>query len=247
MVPRRGDSFSRKAGLRKASTLALILSTVALSLIVTSCGLPTVAYLYPPKDLTVQDNILSVKNNSRNYDDSEGTDQTYLGVEVFYRVYDSETAAENSIANLQSLSDTYTDDPDSFVTYAKSTYKFSRLRKKDTSASPLISIDAADESTYNIYFDKKAISDDWRLTDENSNVICYVTRTLDSNANTSSASFPEKDFQYGDSDYSGSTIASSDSDVFIVFFAVSFGVDQNGTVGQNVYSSPDIASSYATY
>jgi len=231
---------------RQSRAAILILSTVIITFLFSSCGLPTVTYLYPPEDLTVNEGILTVKNNSNNYDDSEASSQTYRGIEIYYRVYTSDPTA--IITTLNTLAATYKDEPESFLSLTTgTTYKFSRLRIKDTSAAPLISIDAADESAFSIYFDKKALSDDWRLTDENSNLICYVTRTLDSNANISSLSFPDKDFNSGDFDFSGSTISSSDIDVFIVFFAVSFGVDQNSTVGQTVYSAPYIASSYATY
>lgn len=237
-------SIPRGTG-KRAGALLGVLSTVLFFSIFASCGLPTVTYLYPPKDLTVDKRakILSVKNNSYNYDDSEGSTQTYRGIEVYYRVYDSDTKADAAITNLNALADTYTDDPDSFMSYAESTYKFSRLRKSDTSAQPLISIDAADESYYYINLD---IYSNWRLTDDNSTVLSYITRTLDNNTNSSSLSFFDKDFNSGDFDFAGTTSTSTSDTVYIVFFAVSYGIDQS-TVGQTVYSAPYVASSYAEY
>jgi hypothetical protein len=237
--------------LARALIIFSILSTVALVALASSCGLPTVTYLYPP-DISVDKAALSVSNDPNNYDSSEGSSQTYKGIEIYYRVYTSSSAAASIIVTLNSLADSYGDEPDSFISAATGTYKFSRLRNTYSSTTPLIPIEADDASRYYIAFSSVS---DWTLTDENGDSmndgnghdISKITRTLDSNPNSSSLSFYEKDFNVSasatDSDYAGSASASA-SDT--LFFAVSYGIDQS-TVGQIVFSAPYIASSYAEY
>jgi hypothetical protein len=255
MVPGRGNSIFQRIGFKNAGALASILSTVALSLLITSCGLPTVTYLYPPSYFSVENSGISVKNDIKNHDDSEGSTQTYKGIELYYRVYSSEPAAVSTISTLNSLASNYADEPDSFISAATSTYKFSRLRNTHSSTSPLIPIDASDDSRYYLTF---SATSNWTLADENgvlltdndSNDISQVTRTLDSNPNASSLSFFEKDFNVGatstDSDFWGSASTSTSDTVYIVFFAVSYGIDQS-TVGQAVYSAPSVATSPIEY
>ena len=229
---------------KQAGALALILSTVLLLAAISSCGLPTVTYLYPPIDFSVDSSGLSVKNDISNYDASEGSTQTYRGIEIYYRIYPSATAATSAIGTLNTLAASYADNPDSFINLvAGATYKFSRLRKKTSTTQPLVQLAADDGSGYYINFSKSV---DWALSDENGNVISSITRTLDSNANNSNLSFFEKDYNVGDYDFAGSSNATSTTQVYIVFFAVSYGIDQS-TVGQPVYSAPYVASSYAEY
>jgi len=241
--------------IRHRST-SIILSTVALSLLIASCGLPTVTYLYPPVYFSVDNSGIGVKNDSNNYDDSEGSAQTYRGIEIYYRVFSSATSAASVIDSLNSIASSYSDEPDTFISVATGTsYKFSRLRNTYSSTTPLIPIDASDESQYYLSFSRSA---NWTLTNENGvaltdsdgNDISQITRTLDSNPNVSSLSFFEKDFNVGtassDYDFAGTVSTTSSDTVYIVFFAVSYGIDQN-TVGQTVYSAPYIASSYAAY
>ena len=89
-----------------------------------------------------------------------------------------------------------------------------------------------------------------KLTDLYGNDISQITRTLDSNPNSSSLHFYEKDFNVGaastDSDFAGSSSTSSSDTVYIVFFAVSYGIDQS-TVGQTVYSAPYVSSFVVSY
>lgn len=235
--------------------ILFILSTVAISLFMASCGLPTVTYLYPPVYFSVDNSGIAVKNDSNNYDASEGSAQTYKGIEIYYRVYSSSTAAASTITSLNSLASTYSDEPDSFMSAATGTYKFSRLRNTYISTAPLIPIGASDESRFYLTFSSTA---DWSLTDEDGNLltdgdgndVSQVTRTLDSNPNLSSLSFFDKDFNVGnasiDSDFAGSASTSSSDTVYIVFFSVSYGLDQS-TVGQTVYSAPSIATSPVEY
>jgi len=214
------------------------------------CGLPTVSYLYPPAEMVVAGNqIISVQNDARNYEASEGLTQTFKGVEIFYRIFESETTASSVRNSLENLSDTYSDEPNTFMDIVKGdTYKFSRLRNySENRNQPLIPIAADDEDYYYLQLNSYSA---WKLTDNASESLFYdsvdisqIIRSLDTS--DSNASFYAKDFQTGDDDYEGTT-SSTAADYFIVFFAVSYGVDQ-ATVGQTVYSSPNIPSNYVSY
>jgi len=219
-----------------------IVICLAFALLVAGCGLPTVAYLYPP-DMDVNNTIISIQNDSRNYESSEGSSQTYRGVEVFYRVFQNETSASTITATLNDYLGTYSDNPDGFINLVTgSTYKFGRLRNSNNRSQPLIPIDASDGSTFYIQLKDFNSASDWILTDSN-NVplssgsvdISHIIRTLDSSS--SETSFYKKDFKASDDDYSGSTGSVTDT-YYIIFFAVSYGIDQ-ATVGQTVYSIPN--------
>ena len=200
------------------------------------CGLPTVTYLYPPKDFSVEDGSISVQNDSRNYEASEGGSQTFKGIEIFYRIYQDYQTASNMLLTLGTLSEYYEESPDQFIEVIKGTsYKFIRLRNSDNRVEPLLSMSATDETPYYIYLNRDS---NWVLADSST----YVIRTI---STTSDDRFYARDFKTGDDDYAGITSVSG-STYYIVFFAVSYGLDQI-TVGQNVYSMPYIPSSFATY
>lgn len=202
------------------------------------CGLPTVTYLYPPQNFFFSGSAtISVQNDSRNHEASEGTSQTFKGIEIFYRIYQDSAAASSMLSILGNLSQSYDGNPDRFMAAATgNTYKFVRLRNLNDQIQPLIPInDATDESIYSI--DLNGTSD-WVLTNTSAKII----RTI---STVSNKSFFSRDFRTDDDDYSGTT-ASAGSTYYVVFFAVSYGQDQV-TVGQNVYSMPAIPGSIATY
>jgi len=226
-----------------------IVICLAFALLAAGCGLPTVAYLYPP-DMSVDSAVIRVANDSRNYESSEGTSQTYKGIEIFYRIYQNENSASAMVSTtLPDLVDSYADNPDSLMNLLTgSSYKFSRLRNSYSRSEPLIPIDASDESSFYINISSTA---DWVLTDDSSiplldsssNDISIIVRTLDSTS--SDVRFFEKDFNSGDDDYNGTTGSGSDT-YYIVLFSVSYGLDQS-TIGQTVYSMPYIPTSYVEY
>jgi len=208
-----------------------IVSVLTLS----TCGLPTVAYLYPPY-MNVNGNAsIRLNNDSRNYEASEGASQTYRGIEIFYRIYQNQNTAASALTDLTSLSSNYDGAPDSFMSIATgSTYKFRRLRDSNTpDQQPLLSIAAGDASN----FDLNLTSGDWTF-----GIGSTIIRNITTAANTS---FYKKDFETGDDDYAGSTFSPT-ATYYIVLFAVSFGIDQT-TVGQTVYSMPVIPSNYVSY
>jgi len=225
----------------RALSALLFLSLLFLA----GCGLPTVTYLYPPLDMTVDSNIVKVHNNSNNYEASEGINQTFKGIELFYRVYQNESTASAALAPLGSLADTYSSDPESFIAIATNdTYRFLRLRNSKTTIAPLLALAATDDNDYYLNLNSAT---DWTLTDSSNTSVFTDGSTIirDLDTSTSNTSFYLKDFMAGDDDFNGSTINTGDT-VYIVFFSISFGVDQT-TVGQTVYSVPYIPTTYASY
>ncbi|MGB4587340.1 MAG: hypothetical protein WBH66_09890 [Rectinemataceae bacterium] len=214
----------------------LILVFAALS----GCGLPTVTFLYPPQNFFFSGNAtLSVQNTNLNYDASEGANQTFKGIEIFYHIYQDSTTASSMLAMLGTLSDSYDGNPDRFIEVVTGTsYRFVRLRNSVDRIQPLLALSAADENIYSIQLNGDS---NWTLNDGLSTY--DVIRTI--NTISSDDRFYIRDFNVDDDDYSG-TASSSRSLYYIVFFAVSYGQDQV-TVGQNVYSMPYIPSSFATY
>ncbi|MCE1196478.1 hypothetical protein LWX53_08285 [bacterium] len=238
---------------KQARAPAFILSTVLFAAIFSSCGLPTIAYLYSPKDMTVNNGIVSLKNNSYNYDASDGT---FLGYEIYYRIFQSPDDAgkmlgEKGMLNL--LASQYDKAPDSFIAAATgSGYKFIRLRNSYNNTEPLIPVSDGSDASYYLTLNSNA---DWSLTNSNDEPLFgtasetaiaknAVIRNITATA-TSQTSFYKKYFQTGEADYTGSTANTSDK-YYIVFFSVAYGTDQN-TIGQPVYSMPFVPSSYAEY
>jgi hypothetical protein len=209
------------------------------------CGLPTVAYLYPPV-LDVESAILTIRNNPNNYEASEGDDQTFLGIEIYYRVYQLQSGAETALAGLRSLADQYEDKPSQFDSIVRSSgYGFRPLKREDY-GTPLVAIDSNDTKKY--YLRITGLSYPWHLVDDLGTPIVRILRNLDGSGTASSLYFEAGEFLSGDPDYSGTGSPSATSTVYIVFFAMSYGQDvASGTVGQTVFSDPYIPTGYATY
>ena len=213
-----------------------------------SCGLPTVSYLYPPT-MTVNNTIISLQNDARNYESSEGSNQTYRGIEIFYHVYQNESSASSMLTTIGNLSDSYDNEPDTFKDIVTgSSYNFQRLRNTINLSQPLIPINASSDEMFYLNLKSNA---DWELDDHNNSPVYDGTTNISQivrniTASNSATGFYSKDFDTTDVDYTGSTITSSATTVYIVFFAVSYGSDQT-TVGQPVYSMPYIPSSYVVY
>jgi hypothetical protein len=204
--------------------------------------------LFTPTELTVDEATIKITHNIRNYEVSEGSSQSYKGLEVFYHVYDTQERAQIVLDTLRSYQSTYADNPDSFMKVAKgSSFGFQRLRNTLSLSVPLIPVDdPQNEQSY--YIDIKT-NNYWVINDdasipltEGSQDISKIIRNI---SNRSAVGFHEKDFLVGDSDYTQSG-SSSPSTVYIVCFAVSFGTDLN-TLGAELYSDPAIGSRIISY
>jgi len=215
-----------------------------------SCGLPTIAYLFSPKQFIVNDSTIRIQNDGQNYVDSEGTDQTFKGLDIYYHVFDSESRAIQMLATLSTLKTTYTDNPDMFIkTVTNSTYRFARIRNTQYLTPPLIPI--ADPSVEKSYYVTIHQDSNWFLSDENnvalydgSNDISSLIRNF-SNRSTVYPGFQHMDFLTGDDDYTSSSSVKPGK-IFIVLFGISFGIDPS-TIGAGLYSTPIIPTSYISY
>ena len=214
-------------------------------ILLAGCGLPTVTYLYPPIEMTVDQGAVMVQNDSRNFESSESATQTFKGIEIFYRAYQYDADASAALTALSNLANTYSSDPESFMTIATNdSYGFLRLKTSEPKGAPLLALNAGDGNNYYLRLNPYT---DWTLTDSANISVFTDGSTIIRNlpTSTSSTSFNLKDFNFGDDDYTGSTINPGDT-LYIVFFSVSFGIDQT-SVGQTVYSGPNIPDTYVSY
>jgi hypothetical protein len=224
------------------------LALMSIVVVLKACGLPTISYLYKPTVFTVDNATISVTHSILNYEVSEGIDQSYKGLEIFYHIYDTQEQAAEILTTLSNHASTYAENPDSFIKIATGTnLNFQRMRNTLTSSEPLIPIDNP-QNDQSYYIDIKSNAY-WIIKDSAGNSltdgsldISNIIRTI---ANRTPVGFHEKDFLVGDSDYTQKNSFSPDT-VYIVCFTVSFGTDIN-TLGAVLYSDPLIGSNYITY
>jgi len=194
---------------------------VALALLLLfSCGLPTSDYLYPPADfLSPSSNIVRLIHDTSNIDIAA----LFKGYEIYYRVFDSETDANSSYNYL------YNNLTSSNISTVASSKGYYVLVKYNDSSAPLIPVS---DNSYD-YFDLNLnASSRWTITSEvgsTTTTLSSVFRDKDDSTTTTSS---DADFygcgQYSsdDHDYEGDGV-SSGSSVYIVFFAVSYGVSSS--------------------
>ncbi len=193
-----------------------------------ACGISTLVYLEPPA-IFVSNSQISVRNNSGNYFPSEGSSQTFKGIEIYYRVFKERTAAETAFANLNSYASQYQNYPDYFMSTAINA-GFTRMRRRSDRNRPLISIAANNTGLYTVSLTS------WDLSDDANNVLFSVVRDIP--ADSSRLAFQERNFQADDDDYQGETWIGG-GPFYIVCFAVSFGEDSSGSsIGAPIYSVP---------
>ncbi len=200
------------------------LITLLLAIPFAGCGISTTAYLYAPLNFSITPSAISIRNNGLNYEPSEGSDQTFLGIDIYYRIFQNRQDAETALSTVSSLRDGYLGNPDAFINYVEAQEDFCYMRKAATSARPGLEISpASDESPHTID------TSSWKLDG---------TVQLVRNISRPENSFLEKNFNEDDQDYEGST--SIGGTFSMVLFAVSYGQD---TIGAPVYSNPVVASS----
>jgi hypothetical protein len=234
---------SRTAELFLGATFCFLLS---------ACGLPTYIYLYPPTDFfntgSSGSTLLELDHNAQNYDSSEGSNQSFRGYEIYYRVFDTTSAATSAVSTLSSQASAYYKDPDSFMTWANGA-SYVRLRNVTTNLSPLISLTAsaaASDQAYYVNLDDlmATVSGSWTLynvTDADTSSAHVVLRRNISEALRSDFQ-TAANYHTNDEDYTGS---SNPSMVYFVFFAVAYGWDDSNFT--EVYSVPAIISNYVSY
>jgi len=206
----------------------LLLGLLALA---QACGISSIAYLEPPY-ISVSNSQISVRNNSGNYFPSEGSSQTFKGIEIYYRVFEERTVAETAFISLNSYASQYQNYPDNFMSNAIND-GFTRMRRASDRNRPLISIAANNTGLYTISLTS------WDLSDDANNVLFSVVRDIP--ADSSRLAFQERNFQADDVDYQGETWIGG-GPFFIICFAVSFGEDSSGSsIGAPIYSLPSFA------
>jgi hypothetical protein len=225
----------------RSSRPAIFSLAVALCFLLSACGLPTYVYLYPPTEFSSPGSgLLSIVNNSNNYDSSEVADQSFAGYEGYYRGYSDQATAISMARTLQSKASTYSEDPDSFFSYATNTVNFVRVRSinsGDTTPNdtqPLIEILASEASIDNSYLIYLNSNSDWLLRKSDGTTSLSLCRSI---AENSRFSFYKKSnylSSSSDGDYVGDD---SPSTVYFVFFAVAYGTDPDSP-GVSIYSSP---------
>lgn len=210
-----------------------------LIVLVVSCGLPSVPYLHPPSDFDVSPSSIKITNNMENFQASEGSDQSYRGLEIYYHAYESPSAAAIAHSQLENLASSYEKSSSSYIKIVTgTTYKFKRLRNANFDSPALIPVvNPALPVSYYINISQTGF---WRITDDNnvhfpsgdtglSSIIRNVANRVPANPG-----FHAMDFQSGDEDYTGSSLPST---VYILMFGVSYGLDPM-TIGVPIYSAP---------
>lgn len=206
-----------------------------------ACGLPNVPYLYPPTEFDVGNTSIKITSNVENYQASEGSDQSYLGMEIYYHVFDSATTANAKVAQIVSLSATYEKSPASFIkVIISASHRFQRLRNSTTNSAPLIPI--TNPAVASSFYVNPSRSTSWNMTDEDLVEISTIVRNI-SNRVLGDLDFKAMDFLSGDDDYTG---ASSPGTIYIVLFGISFGKDPE-SIGVALYSSPNIDQDIIEY
>lgn len=198
---------------------------IVIALFLFGCGISTTAYLYPPLIFSVEPSVISIRNDGTNYEPSEGSKQTYLGVNIYYRIFQVRQDAEAVHIQLTNASSTYDGNPDAFMNYAEG-QGFVYMREATNSSQPSITIAPTDENRHIIS------TSSWELDNDSS----YI---LERNINRQENSFLEKNFDADDPDYKGADSTGGGS-FYMVLFAVSYGED---TIGAAVYSDPVVATS----
>ncbi len=194
---------------------------VALALLLLfSCGLPTSDYLYPPADfLSPSSNIVRLIHDTSNIDIAA----LFKGYEIYYRVFDSETDANSSYNYL------YNNLTSSNISTVASSKGYYVLVKYNDSSASLIPVS---DNSYD-YFDLNLnASSRWTITSEvgsTTTTLSSVFRDKDDSTTTTSSDadfYVSGQYSSDDHDYEGDGV-SSGSSVYIVFFAVSYGVSSS--------------------
>ena len=203
----------------------ILLACVLFGLVTVSCGLQDIPFYYAPY-FSYGSNVFTL-SDSGNVSESTGS-SVFLGYEIFYRVYQTEDAADN---DRQVLSDwagrvgaeSNALDPDDFV--QKATYErgFVRIRHKSDTIAPLIK---PTESNATYYLHIATVSDDWYFDQDDSitHDDIKVCRTLDSTTSASAdklSFYKLSNYEAGDPDYDGTTDPGS-GPLYFVFFAVGY-------------------------
>jgi len=212
------------------------------SFLMFSCGTPSAEYLYGPIDFTSESGILRLLPNPSNINDSYVA-SLFKGYEIYYHIFDTNDSALKSLSLLQSLS-SY--DSSYFMSIAtSSTYNYFPLIHRIDShidpRRPLIVVSNTTNNSYSEFDLHMEINKSWSIASGTDIIVDPVARNLTNNS--SSDFFVSANYNSKDQDYTGSD---SPQIVYIVFFAVSYGISE-ASLGSSFYSKPVIIDAPVVY
>lgn len=220
---RASDTFSHRM------VPALFVVALAASSFLASCGWPTSDYLYPPSYFSTSgSNLVRLGHETGNIDDS-AVAALFKGYDIYYRIFDTYSDAYSSYTYLDNnLTST------NIATVASSKGYYVLVKYNDSSV-PLIPVS---NNTYD-YFDLNLnASSRWTITSVVGNTTTTLSSVFRDKNDSTTITSSDADFclsgQYSSSDhdykYSG-----GGSSVYIVFFAVSYGISSSLS---ELYSDP---------
>lgn len=227
------DSFARR-DTRRMGLLSALLSFGAVLFF--SCGIPQTIYLDPPDFSGNGASQVVITHNINNYSSVEGASQSFRGYEIYYRAFDSQSAADSSLASLQAKVSSDPNNPESVLYYAKSGLGYRSMKAAGDATAPLIKItDPSKSAVY--YLNMPDSGDEWNISKDPA-ILFDVERDIADSARSSFVVLAN--WQAGDEDYSGT--ADNPATKYFVLFAVAYGQDPE-TIGQTLHSMPSTLTS----
>ncbi len=220
---RAGDTFSH----RVVSVWFIV--ALAASSFLASCGWPTSDYLYPPSDFSSSgSNLVRLIHETENIDDSVVA-ALFKGYDIYYRIFDTYSDAYSSYTYLDN---NLTSSNIATVTSSKGYYVLAKYDKINTAPDTTVPLIPVSDNTYSS-FDLHLNADSrWTIIPDDTTPLYYILR--DKSDSSTGDFYRSSQYESGDHDYAGDGI-SSGSSVYIVFFAVSYGISSSLS---ELYSDP---------
>ncbi len=221
---RASDTFSH----RMVPTLFVV--ALAASSFLASCGWPTSDYLYPPSYFSTSgSNLVRLGHETENIDDS-AVAALFKGYDIYYRIFDTYSDAYSSYTYLDN---NLTSTNIATVASSKGYYvlvKYDKTSTRDTTV-PLIPVSDNTYSSFDLHLNADSR---WTIIPADTTPLYYILRNK---SDSSTVDFySSSQYTSGDHDYAGDGI-SGGSSVYIVFFAVSYGISSSSPLSE-IYSDP---------
>jgi len=204
--------------------LAFLAAALALSAALSSCGLETVQ-TYDAPSFTYEGGLLKLTHDADN-----GSADYFLGYEIYYRAYSSETAMQTDREAIEDLADNDDSTPETCVDKLES-LDFQRIKNEyGKDDRPLFTY-----GSDNTFYIQLSASSDWPYYRSADAPVTgqIVTRSISTSSKP--VSFISQYSSLSDDDYEGSTTTTGVT-VYFAFFAVAYGFDI--TTISNIYSLP---------
>ncbi|TFG80983.1 MAG: hypothetical protein E4H20_10595 [Spirochaetales bacterium] len=206
-------------GMRRISSVLL----VAVMLLIATCGIDTVSFL-SQSPVYISEGLFT---------GPPGTDSGYLGVEIFYRMYEVETDAINDKSAFLSKQDEVTVPGDAVKSYliSDSYYRYRRVLLASYSDIPILSSTDLNSGSTTVLLTINTESES--KVDFDGVLYDFLRRSLGSD--------PAKPFTeepvVGDADLKSATIEDDDENIYYAqFFAASYGIDIANSSFNDLYS-----------